>query len=62
MIIYKTTSLINGKSYVGQDSKNRSEYLGSGLLLNKVIKKYGRENFEKETIRRKNQEGGFLKL
>jgi group I intron endonuclease len=50
MVIYKTTNLINGKFYIGQDSKNNSEYLGSGLLLSKAIDKYGRENFKKEIL------------
>ena len=50
MIIYKTTNLINGNFYIGQDSKNNPLYLGSGLLLNKSIKKYGKENFQKEII------------
>jgi GIY-YIG catalytic domain/NUMOD3 motif len=50
MIIYKTTNLINGKFYVGKDERNKSDYLGSGINLNRAIKKYGRENFIKETI------------
>jgi group I intron endonuclease len=50
MIIYKTTNLINGKFYIGQDHYDNPNYLGSGLLLNRAIKKYGRENFKKETI------------
>lgn len=50
MIIYKTTNLINGKFYVGKDEKNNPNYLGSGINLNRAIKKYGRENFIKETI------------
>jgi len=50
MIIYKTTNLINGKFYVGKDEKNNPEYLGSGINLNRAIKKYGKENFIKETI------------
>jgi len=50
MIIYKTTNLINGKFYIGQDSKNDPTYLGSGKLLNRAIKKYGRENFVKEIL------------
>jgi group I intron endonuclease len=50
MIIYKTTNLINGKFYVGKDEKNNPEYYGSGINLNNAIKKYGRENFIKETI------------
>jgi hypothetical protein len=50
MIIYKTTNLINGKYYVGKDQKNNPEYLGSGMLLTKAIKKYGKENFKKEIL------------
>lgn len=50
MIIYKTTNLINGKFYVGQDSKNNPEYFGSGNLLKRAIKKHGKQNFIKETL------------
>lgn len=50
MIIYKTTNTINGKIYIGQDSKNNDNYLGSGLLLMQAIEKYGKENFHKEII------------
>jgi group I intron endonuclease len=50
MIIYKTTNLINGKFYIGQDSNNNPEYLGSGLFLNRAIKKYGEHNFVKEIL------------
>ena len=49
-IIYKTTNLINNKIYIGQDSHNDPKYLGSGLLLNRAVKKYGRENFKKEIL------------
>lgn len=50
MIIYKTTNKINGKFYIGQDTKNNPKYFGSGILLNSAIKKYGIENFEKEIL------------
>lgn len=50
MIIYKTINLINGKKYIGQDSKNNPNYLGSGDFLKKAIQKYGKENFKKEII------------
>lgn len=50
MIIYKTTNLINGRFYVGQDSHNDSSYYGSGILLGSAIKKYGKENFKKEIL------------
>jgi group I intron endonuclease len=48
--VYKTTNLINGKIYVGQDLHNNPNYLGSGIALNNAIKKYGKENFKKETL------------
>lgn len=50
MIIYKTTNLINGKFYVGQDYNNDLLYLGSGTILIRAIKKYGRKNFKKEIL------------
>jgi group I intron endonuclease len=49
-IIYKTTNIVNGKIYIGQDSNNRPGYFGSGLLIKKAIQKYGRNNFIKETL------------
>jgi len=50
MIIYKTTNLINGKIYIGQDTNNNEKYLGSGKLLKMAIKKYGKSSFIKEII------------
>ena len=50
--VYITTNLINGKKYIGQhvsESLNNS-YIGSGKLLKKAIKKYGKENFICEII------------
>ena len=49
-IIYKTTNLINGKIYVGQDSFNNVEYFGSGKIIKQAIEKYGKENFKKEIL------------
>lgn len=45
--IYKVTNKINSKSYVGKHASNHEfdDYLGSGILINKAIKKYGKENF-----------------
>lgn len=50
--IYITTNLINGKKYIGQRkfTKGWKTYLGSGTLLKKAIKKYGRENFKRIII------------
>jgi group I intron endonuclease len=41
--IYKTTNLINGKTYIGQHKSKDwdSNYIGSGIYLKKAIKKYG---------------------
>jgi len=50
MVIYKTINLINNIIYVGQDSKNNPQYLGSGLYILRAIKKYGKENFKKEIL------------
>ena len=50
MQIYKITNLINGKIYIGQDSNDRLDYFGSGLLIKRAIKKYGKENFNKQII------------
>lgn len=54
-IIYKTTNLKNGKIYVGKDEYNNPLYLGSGKLINISIKKYGKENFQKEILERCNK-------
>jgi group I intron endonuclease len=50
MVIYITTNLINNKKYIGKDSNNNTNYLGSGTLLREDIIKFGKENFKKEII------------
>jgi len=50
MVIYKTTNLINNKIYVGKQQFYTKSYLGSGKLIKRAIKKYGKENFKKEII------------
>jgi len=39
MVIYKTINLLNGKQYIGKDTKNKPTYLGSGAVLKKAIQK-----------------------
>jgi group I intron endonuclease len=50
MVVYLITNLINNKKYIGMDTKNNPNYLGSGSLIMKAVKKYGRENFKKEIL------------
>jgi len=50
MIVYCIHNIINGKKYIGSDSKNDPKYLGSGVYIKKAIKKYGKENFIKYTL------------
>jgi hypothetical protein len=50
MIVYCTTNLINGKKYIGSDSNNNSNYYGSGVNISKAIKKYGKNNFQKQIL------------
>jgi group I intron endonuclease len=44
--IYKTTNNITGKFYIGMHSTNKlnDNYLGSGVHLNRSLKKYGKQN------------------
>lgn len=49
--IYMTTNLINNKKYIGQHKGIPNDsYLGSGVILAKAIKQYGKENFRKEIL------------
>lgn len=51
LFIYKTTSLMNGKYYIGQHKGHEDDdYLGSGLALRGAIKKYGEKNFKREIL------------
>lgn len=51
-IVYKTTNLINYKTYIGVHKINESDkYLGSGTVLKLVIKKYASDLFKRNSIR-----------
>lgn len=51
-IIYETINKITGRKYIGKHiTENINDnYLGSGIYLQKAIKKYGRENFQKKVL------------
>jgi group I intron endonuclease len=54
--VYITTNLINGKQYVGDHSTNdlncskTQNYFGSGSIILKAIKKYGKQNFSRKIL------------
>lgn len=50
--VYLITNKINGHKYVGMRASNvfDENYWGSGILITKAIKKYGKENFTREIL------------
>lgn len=51
--VYMTTNNINDKKYIGLKKSNifLRNYFGSGKLIQKVLKKYGRDNFSVEILK-----------
>lgn len=54
-IIYKITNILTEKSYIGKKTGDKklfesSDYFGSGKIIKRAIKKYGRKNFIREVI------------
>lgn len=55
MFVYLTYCLKNGKSYIGKYEGSESDkYLGSGKLLKRAVKKYGKESFTRLILERYN--------
>ena len=57
--LYQIINKLNDKIYVGvhkTDNLNDG-YMGSGKILNRAIKKYGVENFEKDIYHTKSHPG-----
>ena len=53
-IVYKTLNLVNDRFYVGVHGTENPNifdgYLGTGVLITKAIKKYGKKNFTRVTL------------
>ena len=51
-LVYETTCLIDNTKYRGVHATNNLDdgYLGSGIILVRKVKKYGKENFKRKTL------------
>lgn len=52
--VYEIENKINGKKYIGKHSSENGimndDYYGSGLLISRALKKYGKESFKKKVL------------
>ena len=51
-VVYMIVNCVNGRKYIGRDSKNQPNYMGGGKNIRLAQEKYGKENFIKITIRK----------
>lgn len=51
-IVYMTVNCINGMRYIGRDANSNYGYKGGGRRFKIALKKYGKDNFIKITLRR----------
>lgn len=53
LTIYKTTHLPSGRFYIGRHvTKNPDDsYMGSGVVISSMLKKYPKEEFRKEILK-----------
>lgn len=51
-LVYQTTNKVNEKIYIGvhRTYDVNDSYLGSGKLLSRAIRKYGKDNFDKDIL------------
>ena len=49
-LVYRTENKLDNKFYYGVHNGSNPDYLGSGKLLKRAIKKYGKDNFVRRTI------------
>lgn len=61
--VYITTNTVNGKKYIGDHSSETldDDYLGSGLLIIKAIKKCKKENFNRQILEQFNTKEAAFK-
>ena len=50
--VYKITNLLNSRYYLGVHETNNpnDDYLGSGIVIKRAVKKYGKHNFAKQVL------------